>query len=305
MKLESLDFMMKEITHFILHLRLHYQFVLLSGGFLLGGFMSPEMNTQQYWLQFLNVHVLLFGGATAYNSWWDKDTGPIGGLKHPPEMKLWMHRVSLIMMFAGFFWACFIGWIYATVYMVSLILFWLYSTPHARWKGHPILSLFAIGISTGFNSVLLGTISAGGPINQTIFVVALGASLILLSLYPVSQIFQQVDDRRRKDVTFTLAYGVKGVRIFFLINFLVGLILLSVGVFSVAQIPALVLFVGCCISGTFLAKIVLTLEGKTNEYGKVMMSKTIASLSFVIFFLIANVLKHGWLAQNFFNEYFK
>lgn len=297
--------MIKEITHFILHLRLHYQFVLLSGGFLLGGFMSPEMNTQQYWQQFLNVHVLLFGGATAYNSWWDKDTGPIGGLKHPPKMKLWMHRVSLLMMFAGFFWACFIGWMYASVYIISLIFFWLYSTPHARWKGHPILSLFAIGISTGFNSVLLGTISAGGSINQPILLVALGASLILLSMYPVSQIFQLDEDHKRKDTTFTIAYGVKGVRKFFLINFAFGLILLSIGMYNISQISAIVLFVGCCISGTFLANIVFNLRGYANEYGKVMMAKTIASLSFVIFFLIANVLKHGWLGQTFFNEYFK
>ncbi len=305
MEAESHDFMMKEITHFLSHLRLHYQFVLLSGGFLLGGFMSPEMNTPQYWLQFLNVHILLFGGATAYNSWWDKDTGPIGGLKNPPAMTPWMHKASLLMMFAGLIWACFIGWMYVTVYLISLILFWLYSTPHARWKGHPVLSVFAIGISTGFNSVLLGTISAGGPINQSILLVALGASLILLSMYPVSQIFQQAEDRKRKDVTFTIAYGMKGVRIFFLVNFTIGLILLSMGVYNIAQIPALVLFVGCCISGTFLAKIVFTLEGSKDEYGKVMMSKTIASLSFVIFFLIANVLKHGWLGQTFFNEYFK
>jgi len=297
--------MMKEITHFLIHLRLHYQFVLLSGGFLLGGFMSSEMNTQQYWLQFLNVHILLFGGATAYNSWWDKDTGPIGGLKNPPAMTPWMHRVSLLMMFAGFIWASFIGLLYAMVFIVSLILFWLYSTPHARWKGHPVLSLFVIGVSTGANSVLLGTISAGGSINQPILLVTVGASLILLSMYPVSQIFQQAEDRRRNDVTFTIAYGIKKVRMFYLLNFSVGSILLSVGVYNVAQIPALVLFVCCCITGTFLAKIIFTLKGSTNEYGKVMKSKTIASLSFVIFFLIANVLKHGWLGQTFFNEYFK
>jgi len=296
--------MMKEITHFIIHLRLHYQFVLLSGGFLLGGFMSPEMNTQQYWLQFLNVHILLFGGATAYNSWWDKDTGPIGGLKNPPGMTSWMHRVSLLMMFAGFIWASFVGWVFAAVYGISLILFWLYSTPHARWKGHPVLSLITIGVSTGFNSVLLGTISAGGSINQTILLVAAGASLILLSMYPVSQIFQQSEDRKRNDVTFTIAYGVEGVRLFFLINFASGLILLTTGIYDIAPIPALVLFVGCCISGTFLAKIVFTLNGHTNEYGLVMKSKVIASLSFVLFFLIANVLKHGWLGRTIFNEYF-
>lgn len=93
--------LMKEIYHFFLHLRIHYQVLLLSGGFLLGGLITDYMNAYNYGFQFLNVHLFLFGGATAYNSYWDKDEGPIGGLKNPPEMKRWMHPVSIGMMLAG------------------------------------------------------------------------------------------------------------------------------------------------------------------------------------------------------------
>ena len=115
----------KQVWHFIMHLRLHYQFFILSGGYLLSSLFIENLNWNQFWLQFINVHILLFGGATAYNSYWDKDEGPIGGLKSPPKMTRWMWLTSLSMQIAGLGWALNINANYAIVYMVSLILFWL------------------------------------------------------------------------------------------------------------------------------------------------------------------------------------
>ncbi|MGF1668877.1 MAG: UbiA family prenyltransferase, partial [Balneolaceae bacterium] len=171
--------MLKQIWFFILHLRPHYQILILSGGFLLGGLLADTMNHQQFWFQFLNVHILLFGGATAYNSYWDKDEGPVGGLKNPPVMSSWMHPASLLFQFAGLYVAWQMGIHYALIYFVSFILFWLYSTPLARWKGHPLLSIFVIAVSTGTNSVLLGCLAAGGQLSANVIVAAAGASFIL------------------------------------------------------------------------------------------------------------------------------
>jgi 4-hydroxybenzoate polyprenyltransferase len=288
--------MLKEIYNFLLHLRLHYQLLILSGRYLLGGFFAGEMDAYRFWMQFLNVHILLFGGATAYNSWWDKDTGPIGGLKHPPKMARWMHPASLIFMLAGLMFTVRIGIIYAAIYLVSLILFWLYSTPLARWKGDPHLSLIAIAISTGFNSVLMGALAAGGAISFKLLLGAAGASLILLSLYPVSQIFQIEEDRKRKDKTFALAYGVDGVKSFFKITFIAGSLLLCGSVLIQSFITGVLLVVGTTVSGTIIAHLILRMEGKKNEYAIVMKTKLFASLSFVCFFLVGNFIRHGWLS---------
>src|SRR6056297_24532 len=288
--------MLKEIYNFILHLRLHYQLLILSGGYLLGGFLAGEMNTGQYWLQFLNVHVLLFGGATAYNSWWDKDTGPIGGLRHPPKMTRWMHPVSLLLMLAGLVYAVGVSRLYALIYMVSLILFWLYSTPLALWKGRAHLSLVAIAISTGFNSVLMGTLAAGGAISAGILFGAIGASFILLSLYPVSQVFQIDADRERNDETFALVYGVNGIKKFFLISFTLGSIILCGSVILQSVTAGVILITGTAISGIIIARLIIAMEGKANEYSIVMKTKFFASLSFVCFFLAGNVIRHGWLS---------
>jgi len=287
--------MHREFYNFFLHLRLHYQFLILSGGFLLGGFMAGQMDTLQYWLQFLNVHILLFGGATAYNSWWDKDEGPIGGLKHPPKMEKWMHGASLAMMFAGLLAAAAAGWMFSIIYFFSLVLFWAYSTPLARWKGRPVLSLVAIGISTGFNSVLLGTLAAGGAISPVILLSAAGATFILLSLYPVSQIFQIEEDSARNDKTFAIRYGIEGVQKFFAISFALGAFLLCASVFWVNAIAAVVLFVGILFSGIFVASLIYKMSGDKNEYAIVMKTKFFVSLLFVCFFLAGNTWQYGWV----------
>jgi len=296
--------MIKEIGHFLLHLRLHYQLFILSGGFLLGGLMADQMNTSQFWLQFLNIHVLLFGGATAFNSYWDKDEGPIGGLKNPPKMTEWMRMASLIMMFLGWLWALFFGVIYFAVYGVSLLLFWLYSTPLARWKSHPQLSLVAIAVSTGFNSVLLGCIAAGESISLTVIISALGASLILLSLYPVSQIYQMKQDIIRGDRTFAVEYGADGVKFFFIISYLFGMIFFSAGLLQIYPYPAVIFFILGLITGVILLRLLLRLKGMESEYSSVMKMKFMASLSFVIFLIILNAVRYEWIGDTVLKSYF-
>jgi 4-hydroxybenzoate polyprenyltransferase len=295
---------MREIYHFFLHLRLHYQFFLLSGGYLLGGLMAGQMDAGQFWLQFLNVHILLFGGATAYNSFWDKDEGPIGGLKNPPKMTRWMHSVSLLFMFAGWIWAYQVGTVYFLVYGFSLLLFWLYSTPHGRWKGKPHLSLAAIALSTGLNSVLLGATAAGGSLSVTLVLAATGASLVLLSLYPISQIYQFDEDEKRGDITYASYYGINGVKRFYLYSYFMGLLVLSAGLYSLFPLPALLLFIIGLLSGVIICKIIVTLTGNPDEYRTVMRVKLLASLSFVIFLLVANSIHHEWIANTVLKIYF-
>lgn len=296
--------MIKEIKHFILHLRLHYQLFILSGGFLLGGLLADQMNTAQFWKQFLNVHVLLFGGATAYNSFWDKDEGPIGGLKKPPKMTTWMHRVSLIFMYAGLLWSLSMGTMYFLVFGLSLLLFWLYSTPHSRWKGHPELSLVAIAVSTGANSVILGVLAADGAISINILLGSTGAALILLSIYPISQIYQGDEDSRRGDRTFFIKYGLTSVKIFYAVLFLSGLILLSFSLYQLYEIPAVVLLLLGLTTYLILLNFILRLTGNSNEYRNVMGIKFFASLSFVLFLIASNAIRYEWIGETFLKGYF-
>ena len=284
---------LRELLHFLMHLRLHYQFFILSGGFLLGGFFVDQIDWEVYLSQFLNIHILLFGGATAYNSYWDKDDGPIGGLKNPPKMKRWMWALSLIMQFIGVVFAYKLGLTYILIYLLSLLLFWLYSTPHARWKGHPILSLMAIGVSTGTNSFLLGFIAAGGEIllPLTIFT-SLGVCLVLLSLYPVSQVFQIEEDTKRGDRTFASVYGLDGIRNFFMISFLAGSAMITYSILRYHFYPGIIFGILSLVSFIIILSIMKTLKGHEDEYPVVMRIKFLASFGFVFFIISAIVFKN-------------
>lgn len=259
----------------------------------MGGFLSPELDFRWFIIQFLNVHLLLFGGATAYNSYWDKDDGPIGGLQNPPAMSRWMWIASLVIQLIGLGLAIPMGGLYLLIYFVSMLFFWLYSTPIFRWKGRPIKSLIAIGLSTGFSSVLLGYLAAGNSyLSPIVFIAALGVSLILLSLYPLSQVYQQEADSRRGDQTFALQYGIGKVIRFFGIAYLSGLLFVT-GTIAFLH-PRIGIIFG--IIGLVTAWIIRTqlknIKAQEEDYRQIMSIKYIASLSFVIFLLAGLLLKH-------------
>lgn len=281
-----------KVWYFILHLRLHYQLFILSGGYLLGGLLVADPDWIQYQYQFLNVHILLFGGATVFNSYWDEDKGPIGGLRNPPAMERWMRDASVIMQFAGFLWACSVSLMYGMIYATSSVLFWLYSTPLARWKGRPVLSMVAIGISTGTNSLFLGVFAAGGSWSGQILTAGLGTALIILSLYPVSQIFQLNEDSQRNDRTFALHFGMRGVRRFFSASFIGGVFLISISLQAADIITSLLFAFAGTIIWLCLSVWIYQLKGHEHEYNMVMKIKFLASFSFVTFITVTMIVKH-------------
>lgn len=284
-----------QIWHFVVHLRLHYQLFILSGAFLLGALLSEDFNLRWFVIQFLNVHVLLFGGATAYNSFWDKDRGPVGGLKNPPEMDQWMWFASLLIQMVGLLLALPMGTFFVGIYLFSMLLFWLYSSPWARWKGRPLKSLVAIGISTGGNTVLLGYHATGfGLLYGSIWIAAAGVTFILLSLYPVSQLYQQDEDHRRGDRTFAVSYGPYTVMRFFEAAFSVGLLLTALAM-GLQHTKLGIAFgaAGVAIGFFIDKKLKVMMAKEEDDYRSVMQVKYQTSLAFVSFLVIALLAKHN------------
>ena len=65
------------------HLRLHFQ-LLLAPVFLWGWLLAGGGLSRSVVLGFISFHVFLYSGATAFNSYYDRDIGPVGGLERPP-----------------------------------------------------------------------------------------------------------------------------------------------------------------------------------------------------------------------------
>nr|WP_286670469.1 UbiA family prenyltransferase [Fodinibius salsisoli] len=261
----------------------------------MGGLLSDDFDTNWFIVQFLNIHLLLFGGATAYNSFWDRDEGPIGGLKNPPKMHPWMWLASLFLQMIGLLVALPMGTFFVALYALSMLFFWLYSSPWTRWKGRPFKSLIAIGFSTGFNTVLMGYIAAGHePLGFFIWIVAAGVTLILLSLYPVSQLYQQEEDQKRGDRTFAITYGKTIVLYFFGMAFFSGVLLTTLGIcLQHLKLGLLFGITGSVVGMVINNRLKALIKRSQSDYQSVMYMKYGTSLAFVSFLIVTLMLKHS------------
>lgn len=275
------------VLDFLKHLRLNYNFLILSGPFLLGGLFSPRADIIQFVIQFLSVYIFLFGGANAYNSYWDKDEGPIGGLEHPPKMRRWMLSACWIFQSVGLLIAFISGPIFIILYLISVLFFWLYSSPNVRWKGRPFLSFVAIGVSTVFCSFIFGYISFGGKtFDWNLIVAMLGATCLILSMYPISQLYQIKTDKERGDTTFAVSYGLKGVKISFTIFFCIGIILLSFSFLKLLNTLTFISLVLGILLGVYFYATLRNISSSETEYKKIMKLKYLGGLGFSLSMLM-------------------
>ena len=294
--------LIRQIVHFIAHLRWPYQILLLSGTYGISILFVQEPDFSLFTEYFLLWHLGLYGGATAFNSYWDKDEGPIGGLKNPPPMRPWMRWASFFLMMVP---APFLMYdivsdtlplVSMGVYVLSFFLFWAYSSPVIRWKGHPYLSVLVIFLSTGTNGFFMGYFSSSGMSFSLLSVLAaLGVASILVSLYPISQLFQLEEDQHRGDHTLSLQIGVKGVRAYYLVTYSFGTIILSGSLWLINSGMAVFFFIASVTGFSLTYNVLHKLRGTEKEYKQVMSIKYLSSFSFLLFILFAAWYLHASL----------
>jgi 1,4-dihydroxy-2-naphthoate octaprenyltransferase len=193
---------------YIVHLRLSFQ-PTLAPIFLWGALLSGGRWDSSTTAAFIALHLFLYPAATAFNSVYDKDEGPVSGLERPPDVPPGLLGFTIALAAAGAAAALFAGLGFLFVY--ALIVGWTaaYSHPGTRWKASPWKSAAAIGLGQGALGFIAGWIAAG-PIDwgeEVLFAGAAGAALTALGLYPATQVFQVNEDRNRGDRTLAVALG--------------------------------------------------------------------------------------------------
>jgi hypothetical protein len=288
-----------ELKAFLSHLRLHYQFLILSGAFLSGAVFAGGAGSGAFISQFLSVHILLFGGVTVYNSFWDRDTGPIGGLRAPPPLAPWTLPMSWLLQALGLAVAIRVSPGSAAAYLASMLFFWLYSRPGIRWKGRPALSLIAIGASTGICGFLLGYLHRGNAgVTPAAAAGAIGVACLIVSLFPMSQAYQVGEDLARRDMTFTARYGLSGVKRIFACLFPLGVAVLAAAMGSIdPRLGALFLALGSASGLGIWFAVMRNLRMDPEEYGRIMGVKYVASGLFAGFLGVVLWLQAGGMIR--------
>jgi 1,4-dihydroxy-2-naphthoate octaprenyltransferase len=190
------------------HLRLPFQLTLaplfLWGAFLAGG--RVDLVTVA---AFVALHLFLYPAATAFNSVYDRDEGPVGGMAAPPPVPEGLLRASLALAAAGAVPAAAAGWGFLFLYALLAALLFGYSHPVTRWKSSPWASAAVIAVGQGALGFLAGWVAAAPlrPVSETVLAGSAAAALTALGLYPTTQVYQVEEDRRRGDRTLAVALG--------------------------------------------------------------------------------------------------
>jgi 1,4-dihydroxy-2-naphthoate octaprenyltransferase len=202
------------VRAFLVHLRLHFQ-AILSGIFLWAFLLAGGVPSSRAVLAFLVLHVLLYGGTTAYNAWYDQDTGPVTGLRRPPPAGRACLYGGLGFMLLGAGLAPLVSGAFALVYTAIMLLAIGYSHPRIRFKRTPAASLAVVAFGQGALGFLAGAVvavpSGLPPLTPELLWGGVAATLLTTGLYPLTQVFQVAEDLSRGDRTFAARYGPRGV----------------------------------------------------------------------------------------------
>jgi 1,4-dihydroxy-2-naphthoate octaprenyltransferase len=191
-------------------MRLGFQ-LLLAPLFLWGFLLAEGRAGAAALLAFLSLHLFLYPGATAFNSAYDRDDGPVSGLAEPPPHPPRLLPFSLALQFAGAVLAAAVGAAFLLLYLLLALIFAAYSHPAIRLKARPLPSALAIFFGQGALGFAAGWAAATGrlpPLSDHDAQVGIYvAAWTALGLYPSTQIFQIEEDEGRGDRTLAVVLG--------------------------------------------------------------------------------------------------
>ncbi len=155
------------------------------------------------WVVFLN------GGTLALNSAFDRDEGDIGYLRSPPAPPAHLAVFALALMAAGQLLALTLPPGFALVYAACFLMSLMYSVPPLRFKAVAgvdwVINMWGFGAFTPY----AGWAATGRPLDLAHGLVLLGFCPLFAALYPLTQIYQFDEDRRRGDRTLALILGLR------------------------------------------------------------------------------------------------
>lgn len=166
-------------------------------------------------LIFIILHVLIYPSSNGYNSYMDRDTSPIGGVKNPLQPTKQLFYASVIMDMVAVALSFLISNWFALGSFIYIIGSRLYSYRGVRLKQYPIIGYLTVITLQGglvFWMVYHGSselLKTGMPIAGMI-----AASLLIGGFYPLTQIYQHMQDKEDGVTTISSLLGYRKTFVF-------------------------------------------------------------------------------------------
>ncbi len=204
-----------DLFSYILHLRpaewpimaahTAFGYVLAVGfeGVARGAWLPQALWALVIWVLFLN------GGTLAINSVFDRDEGDIGYLNAPPQLPRYLLHFSLVLLVGGQLLALRLPVGFQIAYAICFVLSILYSVPPFRFKAVAgvdwVINMWGFGTLTPYAAWA----ATGRPLDVGHGLVLLAFCPLFAGLYPLTQLYQFDEDRRRGDRTLALILGMQ------------------------------------------------------------------------------------------------
>jgi 1,4-dihydroxy-2-naphthoate octaprenyltransferase len=164
---------------------------------------------------FMILHLFVYPASNGYNSYMDRDTSPIGGLKNPLQPTRQLFLVTVCMDIIAVTISFFITWIFAAGIFLYIIASRAYSYRKIRLKKFPITGYLTVVIFQG--GVTFFLVYHGADSNHTLHVPVISmtaASLLIGGFYPLTQIYQHEEDVIDGVKTISYKLGYRGTFVF-------------------------------------------------------------------------------------------
>jgi 1,4-dihydroxy-2-naphthoate octaprenyltransferase len=199
-------------------------------------------------IAFVILHLFVFPSSNGYNSFQDRDTGSIGGLKHPPKVSLNLFRATMLMDIVAVVSGLLISFSFSLFVFIFILMSRAYSYRKVRLKQYPVIGFLTVFIFQGAFVYLMASsaISTFSFVNFFTIknIICMGvASLFIGSVYPLTQIYQHQADKKDGVTSLSYKLGYSGTFVFSGILFSIATVLLYYYFSMKQQQIAVVMFI--------------------------------------------------------------
>ena len=195
-------------------LRFHFSFFLMPVYFFALSQVN-HINWPDAALIFVILHLLVYPASNGYNSYMDRDTSPIGGLKKPMQPTQQLFIVTVLMDIISIALSFIISYLFALGIFLYILASRAYSYRKIRLKQYPVIGYLTVIIFQG--AVTFFLVYHGSDSNHTIrvpVIAMIASGLLIGGFYPLTQIYQHDEDLKDGVKTISYKLGYKGTFIF-------------------------------------------------------------------------------------------
>ncbi len=174
-----------------------------------------NIKTSHAVLIFVIFHLLVYPASNGYNSYMDRDTESVGGIKEPMQPTRQLLYASILLDTAAILLGCLISGYFVIGIIGYILASRAYSYRGIRLKRFPVIGYLTVIIFQG--AVTFFLVMHGSSASNTMDISLSGmiaASLLIGGFYPLTQIYQHRQDKQDGVSTLSMQLGYKGTFIF-------------------------------------------------------------------------------------------